>query len=268
MLGKDFYFQLIRKYVVTFGKIFDNINITRVDEDSNAVAVIKVPLAYAAKDKLLARVNQDPNIDRASAVTLPRMSFELVGYYYDQDRKLNTIGKLVVPSEGPNTMKYVFNPVPYNFNFKLYVYVLNAEDGTKVIEQILPYFTPEYTPTVHLIPEMEVVLDIPIVLNTTINVSDTYDGAFTQRRAMITALDFTLKGWLFGPIREKAIIKFVKTQFYADLGGLSDPTDTITIQPGLTAEGEPTSKLEDSVDVNTIWATDDYGFIKTIGPEL
>lgn len=264
MLGKDFYFQLIRKYVITFGKIFDNINITRVDNSNTEVAVIKVPLHYAAKDKLLARTIQDPNIDRPSALTLPRMSFELVSYYYDPDRKLNTVGRISVPSESPNTMKYVFNPVPYNFNFKLYVYVLNAEDGTKVIEQILPYFTPDFTPTVHLIPEIEFVADIPIVLNQTVNVTDTYDGAFTQRRAMITALDFTLKGWLFGPIREKAIIKFAITQFYADLGMLSDPVNTITIQPGLTTNGEPTNILEESVDVNTIWATDDYGFVKII----
>lgn len=264
MLGKDFYFQLIRKYVQTFGKLFDNINITRVDANGTPVAIIKVPLHYAAKDKLLARVIQDPNIDRPSALTLPRMSFELLSYNYDADRKLNTVGKLVIPSESPNTMNYVFNPVPYNFYFKLYIYVLNAEDGTKIIEQILPYFTPDYTPAVHLIPEMGIVMDVPVQLNQTVNVTDTYDGKFTERRAMITQFDFILKGYLYGPIREKAIIKFVKTQFYADLGMVSDPTDTITIQPGLTEDGEPTNKIEESVDVNIIYADDDYGFIKTL----
>jgi len=264
MLGKDFYFQLIRKYIVTFGKLFDNINITRTDASNNAVTIVRVPLTYANKDKFLTRVNQDPTITQQAAIVLPRMSFELGGLKYDGQRKLNTVGRIAVPSDSPNTMKTIFNPVAYDINFLLYVYVKNAEDGTKIIEQILPFFTPDFTPTVHLIPEMDITMDIPVILNGAVNITDNYDGSFIDRRVMIWQLDFTMRAWLYGPVREKPIIKFVKTELFVDSQMQSEPVVTVTVQPGLDADGNPTSILENSVDVNTIWATDDYGFVEKV----
>lgn len=262
MLGADWYFGLTRKYVVIFGTLFDNINIVRSDSAGALTHAFKVPLTYAPKDKMLTRITQDPSITKLSAINLPMMSFEMTHMWYETDTHLNTIGKVVTMSDDANKMKYQFNPVPYNFAFSLYIYVKNAEDGTKIIEQILPYFTPAWTVTAHLIPEMGITKDIPIVLNN-VSSQDIYDGSFIERKTLIWNLDFTLKGYLYGPVREKPIIKFVKTYFYSSTDSV-DPVIGITVQPGLTANGEPTSNTENSVDVNTITAEDDYGFCKII----
>ena len=167
MFGKPFYFSLIRKYVILMGTLLNDIRITRTDSSGNVTSLLKVPITYAAKDKMLARVIQDPAIDRPSATTpLPMISFEMGKMDYDGTRKLNTIGKVSVKdADNPSVFKYQYNPVPYNIQFKVFVYAKNAEDGTKIIEQILPYFTPDWTTTVNLIPEVNVTMDIPIVLN-------------------------------------------------------------------------------------------------------
>lgn len=262
MLGIDFYFQLIRKYVVIFGSLFDNINITRTNEDGTTQAVIKVPLTYAPKDKVLVRLAQDPNIDRESAITLPTMAFEMGNPFYDPDRKLNTTNRLVAKSDDPNKMKYNFIAVPYNFPFSLYVYAKNAEDATKIVEQIYPWFTPDFTVSAHLIPEMGITHDIPITLHETM-IQDEYEGEFTRRKSLIWSLNFTLKGYLYGPTREKPIIKFVETNFYSSLDS-ETVVGSVTIQPGLTANGDPTTVLSESIDPNEIWIDDDYGFVKII----
>jgi hypothetical protein len=234
---------------------------------------LKVPLAYAAKEKMLTRLENDPEIQREAAVILPRMSFVMEGVTYDSTRKLNTLGRIAVKDpSNPNKMKYQYNPVPYNFNFKLYVYVKNAEDGTKIIEQILPFFTPDWTSTVALIPEMSVNMDIPVVLNN-IQIEDTYDGNFKERRALIWTLDFTLKGYIYGPVKKSNIIKFSNTNFYiaesgdTDLGsivGNSTPNDRVTVAPGLDANGNPTTNSSLTIDRNLIEADDDYGFVTDI----
>lgn len=265
-----FYFSTIRKMVIYFGNIFNDLSITRTNTDGTVVQLMKVPLTYAPKDKLLARVNADPEIQRLAAIVLPRMTFEMTSMRYDPDRKLNTIGKNVVKDDSDaNKLKRQYNPVPYNFDFNLYIMVKNAEDGTKIIEQILPFFTPEWTATVNLIPEMNIAMDIPIVMNT-IQVQDTYDGAYTERRALIWTLTFTVKGYLYGPILSKPIIKISKQQFFvphgpynmdvADGVGETDMIGRITVQPGLLANGSPTSNSSLSVNTNVIEIDDDFGF--------
>lgn len=280
MFGSPFYFSLIRKYVILVGTLFNNIRITRTDSNGNQTALIKVPITYAPKDKMLARVIQDTAIDRQTAtIPLPVISFEMGKMVYDGTRKLNTITKVSVKDlTDPSKFKYQYNPVPYNIEFKVYIYVKNAEDGTKIIEQILPYFTPDWTTTVNLIPEMEITSDIPVTLNN-INYNDNYDENFKERRAIIWTLDLVLKGYLYGPVRKSGIIKFVNTNFYIpdveDLKlstavGKTPLAEKVTIQPGLNANGEPITYYG-SPNPNTgtvpyiqINADDDFGFITQI----
>lgn len=262
------------------GTLLNDIRITRTDKDGNVTSLLKVPITYAAKDKMLARVIQDPGIDRPSATTpLPMISFEMGKMAYDGARKLNTIGKVSVKdADNASKFKYQYNPVPYNIQFKAFIYAKNAEDGTKIIEQILPYFTPDWTTTVNLIPEVNVTMDIPIVLNN-IGYSDNYDGAYENRRAIIWELDFTLKGYIYGPVKTSGIIKFIKTNFYipsvadghlSDARGVTPVAERVTIQPGLDANGNPINYYG-GPNANTgtlpyveINADDDYGFITQI----
>lgn len=270
MFNQNFYFQTIRKYVTLFGTLFNEIHVVRTDKSGNTTAFIRVPITYSPKEKMLARVGQDPNIDRPSAtITLPLMSFEMTDIRYDSDRKLRTTGRSSVSSTNKGKLQYQYNPVPYNFGFRLYVYVKNAEDGTKIVEQILPYFTPDFTVTVNLIPEMALNVDIPVIMNS-INQEDTYEDTFTERQAIIWTLDFTVKGYIYGPIKTGAIIKFANTVFYTPsvpdgqletAVGLVDPVSFIHVQPGLTVDGNPTSNASNSIPVINIQATDDFGYV-------
>jgi hypothetical protein len=220
---------------------------------------------------MLARTQQDPNIDRPTAtMTMPFMSFEMTDVRYDSNRKLKTIGRSAnLLANTPGSLQYQYNPVPYNFNFRLYIFVKNAEDGTKIVEQILPYFTPDFTVTVELIPQMNELKDIPVVLND-VSQEDTYSGNFTERQALIWTLDFTVKGYLYGPVRTSPIIKFVFANYYTPnvpdgelntaVGNTSAASQTLD-QPGLTANGQPTTNAAASVPVTQIQATDDYGFV-------
>jgi T4-like virus Myoviridae tail sheath stabiliser len=273
MFGQQFYFQTIRKYVSLFGTLFDDIIIERTDSAGNLTAVIKVPITYAPKEKMLARTQQDPNIDRPTAtMTMPFMSFEMTDVRYDGSRKLKTITRSAnVLANSPNTLQYQYNPVPYNFGFRLYILVKNAEDGTKIVEQILPYFTPDFTVTLELIPQMNELKDIPVVLNS-ITQEDTYTGNFTERQALIWTLDFTIKGYLYGPVMNNGVIKFVFANYYIPEvpdGQLSTAVGNTAIisqtidQPGLTANGQPTSNAAASIPVSQIQITDDYGFVIT-----
>lgn len=265
-----YYFSTIRKMVTYFGTCFNNIQITRTDSTGQVKQLIKVPLTYAPKDKMLARVDADPTIQRQPAIVLPRMSFEISGMEYDGARKLITSGRTVVKDQNDaNKLKRQYNPVPYNFNFDLFIYVKNAEDGTKIVEQILPFFTPEWTATINLIPEMNISMDIPIILNS-IQMQDTYDGTFAQRRAIVWTLRFVVKGYLYGPVRSKPIIKIANTQFFVPVGGSqaniaqavsnTDVIGRITVKPGLLANGSPTTNSQLSVNTSIIEVDDDYGF--------
>jgi hypothetical protein len=278
MFGSPFYFGLIRKYVILMGTLLNQIRITKTDSSGTVTSLVKVPITYAPKDKMLARIIQDPALDKSSAVaTLPMISFEMGKMTYDGTRKLNTIGKVAVrDATDADKFKYQYNPVPYNIDFKVYVYAKNAEDGTKIIEQILPYFTPDWTTTCNLIPEVNVTMDIPIILNN-ISYSDTYDGAYSERRAIIWQLDFVLKGYLYGPIKSSGIIKFVRTQFYipstntaAEGKGVTPMAEKITVQPGLDANGNPINYFggpnanTGTVPYIEVNSDDDYGFITQI----
>ena len=250
MLGNRFYNQGFRKLIIAFGQIFNNIVIQRTNSTGGVTARIKVPLAYAPKEKFLVRLDQQANLEsREFATTLPRMGFEITGLAYDPSRKLTRVQKYskVKSGESGEKMNYNYTPVPYNISMNLYVFTATAEDGLQIIEQILPYFQPDYTVTVNVVPDLGIKRDIPIVLGN-IGYEDTYDGAFTQRRAVIYTLGFTSKTYLFGPMNNQGVIKTVQ----ADIG--SDTDSPLKREERIVIVPNPTSADAD----------DDFGFTTTV----
>lgn len=265
MLNNTFYHDTIRRYVVYFGTVFNDIYINRV-VDGETTQTIKVPLSYGPKEPMLARLDADPNLDRPTALTLPRIGFEIKSFRYDKERHLLAVNKRAATTDAKNKLKYTFQPVPYNIEFELSVMTKSAQDGTRIIEQILPYFKPEWTATVIVLPEMNISHDIPIVLND-ISIQDTYAINFKERRAIIWTLKFTMKAYLYGPVKESKIINKAIIDLFAPSGDLEDainyatPVENITVTPGLTANGEPTSNSALSVPLSEIDADDNYGYI-------
>ena len=270
----QFYHGLIRKYVIIFGTLFNNIKINRQNSDGKIVQSMKVPLSYGPKEKFLARLEGDPNLNRPFAEILPRMAFEISSINYAPDRKLNTITKHVKQNANTQQLSYAYQSVPYDIGFTLYIMVKNADDGTRIVEQILPYFTPDWTVSAQILPSLDMTLDIPIVFQNII-MQDTYEGDFNNRRAIVWSLDFVLKGHLFGPVKKSGIIKIANTNFYipstntaAQGIGVSEVRERITITPGLTANGEPTSNAELSIDISQITANSNYGYIVEFQTDL
>jgi len=203
MFGTYFYHQTSRKMVVAFGSLFNTIEVRRTDSSDAVTEIIKIPLSYGPKDKMLVRISQDPNLNPKVALTVPRMGFELTAMTYDGVRKLNTMGRNV--KKGTTGLKKQFQPVPYNWDFSLYVFVKNAEDGTQILEQILPFFTPDFTVTMNLVSSMSEKRDIPLVLNS-VSSEDTYEGDFATRRSIIWTLSFLMKGFLYPSVTDNAKI--------------------------------------------------------------
>jgi hypothetical protein len=191
-----------------FGNLFNEIQVDRYDTAGTKLQTVNVPIEYGPKQKFIQRVTSDPNLDRNVSTTLPRLGFEFTSMTYAPQRKLNSAHKI---SRGVNTggldFNYMYTPVPYDFNFSLHALFRNTEDGTQIVEQIVPFFTPDFTVTMKMIPEMSVNMDIPIEL-ISVTSSDTYEGDMESRRIQTYQLDFTVKGYLFGPIKKfKYIIR-------------------------------------------------------------
>ena len=214
MLGSTFYHQTIRKYVAVFGTLFNDINIERKNSSGVVVERLKVPLAYGPKQKWLLATQETSADRKVTATRTPRMGFAMTGISYDSARKLNTIGRNVAANtSSTNTnMTTMYNPVPYNFDFQLFILVKNAEDGTQILEQVLPYFTPEFTVTVNTIPDMNIKADVPITLNSA-DVADEYEGDLTARRTITWTLSFTLKGFIYPNVTSGEIIKSIEVNF-------------------------------------------------------
>jgi hypothetical protein len=196
-----FYHGLTRKAIVAFGSLFSNIKIQREKNDGTIGQELVIPLAYAPKEKWLVRVEQDPTLSRNDYVTLPRMSFEITGMSYDATRKTNRINKITANNTNttPTTVNQAYSPVPYNFDISLYILTKTQEDAFQIVEQILPFFTPEFTLSINAVPELGVQMDIPIILNT-VNVEDNYDGTFQERRFVTYTINFTMKTNFYGPV--------------------------------------------------------------------
>ena len=209
MLGTTYYHETIRKYVAIFGTLFNDINIQRRNSAGVITEQIKVPISYEAKDKLILRMRA-VQADGGVSTTLPRMGFSLTGIAYDGTRKLNTLGQTYAANTaaGTSSLMKQYNPVPYNFDFTLSALVDNSEDGAQIFEQIVPFFTPEFTVSVNLVPSMNIKPDISIILNG-VALEDSYEGEFSLRREIVWTLTFQIKGYIYPDIKSGSITKSV-----------------------------------------------------------
>ncbi len=262
--GSPFYNSLFKKYVIIFGTLFNNIKIERKNSSGGLEQSFKVPIAYGPREKFLARLEDNPDATALTAIKLPRMAFEISQISYAPSRKLQTINKIASRKNlnGVNVYDKVFNPVPYDIGFKLDIMAKTMEDGLRIVEQILPYFTPEWTVSAKLLGnDFDNVTDIPLVLES-VEIDDTYAADFMTRRVLTFTLSFVMKCYFFGPVTESKIIKLTDVRIYADTTANTGVTTT-TIRPGLTADGEPTSNSELSVALSQIEEDDNYGYIVT-----
>lgn len=251
MFGNYFYNESMRRMTIGFGQIFNNIQIKRKDSTGKVIQTIRVPLAYGPKEKFLVRLDQQSSLsNREFAITLPRMGFEISSIAYDPTRKLTRIQrfKRVKTNKDGKVLDFNYTPVPYNISYNLYSFTASAEAGLQIIEQILPFFQPDFTVTINAIPDLDIKRDIPIVLNS-VNYEDTYSGDFTTRRAVIYTLNFTAKTYLFGPSTSQKVIKTVQTDQYSDTDRVNKARESrIIVVPSPT----------------TADADDDFGFTTTI----
>jgi len=248
MLGTYFYHEIIRRTVIAFGTLFNDINIRHKDSSGDSISQMKVPLAYGPIQKFLARIEQQPELNKPIAMTLPRLSFEMTSIQYDATRKAN-ITQTFKASDGTN-LKKVYLPVPYNLGFQLNLIAKLNDDALQVVEQILPYFQPSFNLTVDLIDSIGEKRDIPVVLEN-VSFTDDYEGDFSTRRILIYTFNFTAKTYLFGPIAESTdgLIRKVQVDYYTS-------TDTTTAKREMRYTVVP-----DPVDAGP---DDDFGFTESI----
>ena len=248
MFGTYFYNKNIRNIVILFGTVFNDISVRRTNASDVVQEEIKVPIAYGPAEKFLVRLREVTDISKGKVgLTLPRMSFEFSAINYDSARKLVT-GKQFKGIHASDTTKLirVYTPTPYNFDFTLSIMVKNSDDGTQILEQILPYFTPEYQVTMNEMSALGIKRDIPIIF-TGLSTEDSYEGDFLTRRALIHTLTFVVQGFLYGPTKDIGIIREVNVNKYNSTAS-SNKLGYTNIKPDpLTAD----------ID-------DDYGYTTTI----
>ena len=207
MLTKPHYYHgTIRNTVIAFGRIFEGLKLHRVNRNTNEVEqVIEVPISYGPREKWLARLQETPNLDKKLAITLPRIGFELTSLKYDPSRKIQKMLQLRSAPNADQTFETAFSPVPYNLYFDLYIVTKTNDDALQIVEQILPFFPPQFTVTLNLVPEADIQQDVPITLIDT-NFTDSYEGSFETRREIIYTLSFEVKVNLYGPVSTASTI--------------------------------------------------------------
>lgn len=253
MFGTWFYHERIRKSVALFGRLFNDLYVIRQDSSGNVISQVKVPLSYAPKQKFLERIRENPDLtqDEKIAVKLPRMSFEIVNISYEPTRQLQKTNTFLRPASGNIASNKFYTGVPYNITFQLSIYAKTQDDALQVVEQIIPYFNPQYTLTIKPFGDYsEVKEDVPIVLNGVV-LTDDYEGTVEQRRTIIYTLDFDMKATFYGPVNNGKIIRTANVDIGLLGAGSSDsdiPTERITVTP-------------DPIDASP---DDDYGFNTTI----
>ena len=249
MLGQQFYHETTRKIVVAFGTLFNDIHLVRKDNSGVIQQSMKVPLAYGPRQKYLVRLADDPARSKQTAVTLPRIGFEIAGLSYDPTRKLQRVQKFKkVKGAKASQLDTQYMPVPYNIDFELYILSKQSDDALQIVEQILPYFQPDYTVTINDNTDMGVKRDVPVILNS-IAYEDDYQGDFASRRAIIYTLSFTAKFYLYGPVTSSKVIKTVQVAQYTDL-----PDQSPRREQRYSVTPNPT----------TADADDDFGFSETV----
>lgn len=246
MLHTTFYFQSMRKLTVAFGSIFDNISIVRFDKDNRPVKTIKVPLAYGSKQKWIQRINQGTNLTSNKnktinvGLTLPRLAFEITNIQYDPNRQRNSLTKSsVVHPDRRESKLYQRNPVPYDVSFDLHLMTKNSDDALQIVEQILPYFTPEYTLTIKEIPVMMEDINIPVILGA-VTKQDTYEGSFNDFRVLTWTLSFVAKAYFYPPITDGKVIKTIYDNFYLEpeMEKPEDATVVVGVDPKFANEDD------------------------------
>ena len=259
MLTNHFYHEIIRKTIVSFGTLFNNIEIQHTDRSGKTVSAIKVPISYGPQQKFLARVSQGREYQDGvgTTLTLPRMSFEVIGMQYDSSRKVSTMQTFKAVNKNTNKLIKGFMPVPYNINMQLSILSKLNEDAIQIVEQILPYFQPSFNLTIDLVDIIGEKRDMPITLEN-IQMEDNYEDDFLTRRALTYTLTFNCKTYLFGPINNSSegLIKKVQTDYYTD-------TSNIKIAPRqIRYEAVPTA-VKDYNNDDTARTNEAFDTVKT-----
>ena len=230
MLGNNpFYYRTIRNMVVAFGTIFKDITLVRYAKDTyDEINRLNVPLKYAGKEDFLTRLAENFDLHKQTQINLPVMTFEMTNIEYDPSRKLSSFlksGSGISPTQANSQ----YQGVPYNLQFELNIYVRNVEDGTQIVEQILPFFNPDYTLSMMFVESMNISREVPIILED-IKYENKYEGpAETTVRTLVWTLTFKMKTYFFGPVSQANIIKTVS----ANVSGMpGTPSDPITITTG------------------------------------
>jgi|TARA_B100001939_G_scaffold346722_1_gene366175 hypothetical protein len=261
MLGTYYYHEIMRKTIVAFGTLFNQIYIRHDDRSGNTYSDLKVPLAYGPSQKFLARLEQQEDLNKPVQITLPRMSFEMNNIQYDSTRKVGITQTFKAVDKNTSAVKKVFMPVPYNIGFELNILTKLNDDALQIVEQILPYFQPSFNVTIDLIDSIGEKRDVAVVLDS-ISFQDDYEGDFSTRRALIYTLRFTAKTYLFGPVADSSdgLIKKVQVDYYAD-------TNTNTAKREMRYTATPKALTDQNNDgvVNTaddalLGPDDDFGF--------
>jgi len=262
MLGTYFYHEITRKTVIAFGTLFNDIYVRHEDGAGNDISELKVPVSYGPRQKFLARIQQQPELNKATQISLPRMSFEISSITYDPTRK-SGITQTFKVKEGEQ-MKKVFMPVPYNLGFELNILTKLQDDGLQILEQILPFFQPGFTLSVDLVKSIGEKRDIPMVLQS-ITQQDDYEGDFATRRALIYTLQFTAKTFMFGPIADtpEGLIRKVQLDYYSDT---NQQTAKRVQRYTVAAKAKKDYNEDDVIDAKDdpfIEPGDDFGFTES-----
>lgn len=247
MLGKYYYHEIIKRTIVAFGTLFNNIHIKHQDSAGADVSLMKVPIAYGPIQKFLARLEEKPDLRNRVAITLPRMAFEMTDIQYDASRKVSTVQKFQATKPNGDPVQ-VYMPAPYNISIQLSIITKYQDDMLQILEQILPYFQPQFNLSVNLVNSIGEKRDIPITLNG-ISMQDDYEGDYSTRRSLIYTLNFTAKTALFGPINDgtSPIIKKVQVDYYTD-------TDRTNASRQLRYTVEPRAIKDYNSDATTVLA--------------
>jgi hypothetical protein len=260
MLGPHYYNEAIRKTVVAFGTLFNNIEIQKLDpQTKDVIEVEKVPLGYGPKNKFLTRLEQNPEVGRKVAIQLPRLYFEMTGINYDNARKTSPIQKYrTVVSDNGNEVRVQYVPVPYNMDFELGIIAKSQDDGLQIIEQILPYFQPNFNLTLNFIPDMDEKRDVAVILNS-VDYEDDWEDDFMQRRSIIWTLNFTAKSYIYGPFNQAGIIR--KATVYESVGDLNQSRRNAAYSYTPKAlEDNNDDGVIDNLDDALVMPDDDFGF--------
>ena len=262
MLGTYFYHEIIRKTVIAFGTLFNEVHVRHQDATGKDISNIKVPISYGPKQKFLARIQQQPDLNKAVQITLPRMSFEVNNIQYDPSRKAG-ITQTFKASEG-GKLKKVFMPVPYNLGFELNILTKLQDDSMQILEQILPFFQPGFTLTIDLAKSIGEKRDVPMVLDS-ITFTDDYEGNFETRRALIYTLNFTAKTYMFGPIADstEGLIRKVQVDYYSDTNTQTAKREQRYTVKAAAKKDYNEDSVIDQYDDPLIPPGDDFGFTET-----